>query len=167
MQQKTGTQVNSTDIFGKQYDVDTSELTWRPSAYAIVLKDKKIMLVKHNGKYHLPGGGMELGESPEEAVLREFTEETGLRAINPDLLGITSTFFTYEEIDTHEHRHVESLLIYFKCDLTGDEPQAIELDEYEKLYNHEFEWVAVSEIDTITVGTTVDWRHIVKKAIAL
>lgn len=160
------TQVQSTDIFGKHYQVDPRELTWRPAAYAIVTQGKNILLVKHNGKYHLPGGGMEFGESPNEGVLREFTEETGLRAADPILIDIVNTFFTFEEIETHELRHVQSLLMYFKCTVTDDAPQVVQLDEYEKLYNHEFERVPVDQLDDIIVGTTVDWRDIVKKAVA-
>ncbi|HNR31869.1 MAG TPA: NUDIX hydrolase [Candidatus Hydrogenedentes bacterium] len=42
------------------------------------------------GEWSLPGGFMEIGETPEETVLREIQEETGLEARNPKLLGIRS-----------------------------------------------------------------------------
>lgn len=41
----------------------------------------------------LPGGGIEPGEPPEEAILREMEEETGFTVINPRLVG------TYEPIN--------------------------------------------------------------------
>jgi len=42
------------------------------------------------GEWSLPGGFMELGETPQETILRELLEETGLRGQNPKLLGIST-----------------------------------------------------------------------------
>lgn len=40
------------------------------------------------GEWSLPGGFIELGETTEEAVLRELREETNLRATRAQLLGV-------------------------------------------------------------------------------
>ena len=51
----------------------------RPSAKAIILKDGKVLL-NYLAKYdcfEFPGGGIEKGESPEQALQREVAEETG------------------------------------------------------------------------------------------
>lgn len=50
---------------------------------AVVLVDGRIVLVKRaheplRGEWNLPGGGVELGETLEEACAREVLEETGL-----------------------------------------------------------------------------------------
>ncbi len=42
----------------------------------------------HEGKWNGLGGKFELGESPEECVVREIREESGLTIIKPDLRGI-------------------------------------------------------------------------------
>ncbi|HEV7756201.1 MAG TPA: NUDIX hydrolase [Mycobacteriales bacterium] len=42
----------------------------------------------------LPGGGVDHGEHPAGALVREFAEETGLAARVGDLLGVYSTHFT-------------------------------------------------------------------------
>tara|TARA_Y100001970_G_scaffold121994_1_gene151243 strand:+ start:10646 stop:11098 length:453 start_codon:yes stop_codon:yes gene_type:complete len=40
------------------------------------------------GKYAFPGGFVDYGEDPEDAVLREMLEETGVRGTNPRVLHI-------------------------------------------------------------------------------
>lgn len=42
------------------------------------------------GEWSLPGGFMELDETPEETILRELLEETNLRGRNPKYLGISA-----------------------------------------------------------------------------
>ena len=61
----------------------------RSRSVAIVIRDGKILMEKvhffERDFVTLPGGGIEEGETPEEAVLRELSEETGLtgRIIRP------------------------------------------------------------------------------------
>jgi 8-oxo-dGTP diphosphatase len=50
---------------------------------AAIFRDGKVLIVRRarppaNGLYTLPGGGVELGETLEEAVIREVKEETAL-----------------------------------------------------------------------------------------
>jgi 8-oxo-dGTP diphosphatase len=55
----------------------------RPAAFGVVDRDGRIALVqvKKEGQapfYDLPGGAVDPGETPAEAVVREFAEEAGL-----------------------------------------------------------------------------------------
>ena len=52
----------------------------------------------HEGKWNGLGGKLEAGESPEECVIREVYEESGLTIKNPKLKGII-TFPKFNEID--------------------------------------------------------------------
>ena len=61
----------------------------------VIIKDGKILLIKRKnepfkGRWALPGGFVEYGETVEEAVLREVKEETGLDAEIKKLVGVYS-----------------------------------------------------------------------------
>ncbi len=58
-------------------------LNSKPTVGAIILKNRKLLLVKRNwhpfkGLWQLPGGFMEYGERPEEALRREIREELNM-----------------------------------------------------------------------------------------
>ncbi len=67
-----------------------------PAACAVALdKDLRLLLVKRSvppqkGFWCLPGGFMELFETPEKTALRELEEETGLKGKIELLLGVSS-----------------------------------------------------------------------------
>ncbi len=62
-------------------------------AIAVLDENGKILLVKRGvepglGKWSLPGGYINLGETPHQACIRELYEETNLRANNLKLVGV-------------------------------------------------------------------------------
>jgi len=53
--------------------------SYRVSAKGLILMDGKVLLVrKSNGDWSLPGGRLEEGEAPENAMMREVLEETDI-----------------------------------------------------------------------------------------
>jgi 8-oxo-dGTP diphosphatase len=71
----------------------------RLAAYALVVRDQAILLTRNatppqEGAWSLPGGGVDHGEPPADAVVREVREETGLTAAVGDLLGVHDEHFT-------------------------------------------------------------------------
>ncbi|MFH1447949.1 MAG: NUDIX hydrolase [Candidatus Micrarchaeota archaeon] len=65
------------------------------NAYLVISGRGKLLLLKRfNDIWEFPGGGVEFGEHPKDSAIRETREETGLKAKNPKLIGITSATFT-------------------------------------------------------------------------
>ena len=79
---------------------------WRPAAVAVVLladdegracfllTRRAAGLRAHATQWALPGGGIDAGESPEQAALRELWEEVGLRLREEQVLGLLDDYGT-------------------------------------------------------------------------
>lgn len=53
----------------------------RPGAYALITDSRKLVgVIRSKGQYFLPGGGIEVGETAEDALIRELREELGWTA---------------------------------------------------------------------------------------
>lgn len=69
------------------------------AAYAWVVRDEAALLTRisgrghHVGQWTLPGGGIDHGEHPRDAVVREVYEETGLHAEVGALLDVHHSHF--------------------------------------------------------------------------
>lgn len=66
---------------------------WGKSVSGVLINDGKVLLARHtygsgNGKLIIPGGYINVGESPEQAIAREFMEETGVLVKPERIIGI-------------------------------------------------------------------------------
>lgn len=69
--------------------------TLRPGAYAILPRDGAVLLTYESGpepEIQLPGGGIDPGENPVQALHREVFEETGWHIARPRRLGAFRRF---------------------------------------------------------------------------
>lgn len=88
------------DWHGNEYDLpDGRTYSWRPSAYAAIVNDNKLLCVKPSwiDRWELPGGEIELHEGLLEAVVREVYEETGysVKCNDETPIYMTHGFFLY------------------------------------------------------------------------
>ncbi|MFJ9033129.1 NUDIX hydrolase [Streptomyces sp. NPDC102274] len=70
-------------------------MSFRLAAYAVCVEDGCVLLARYvppkgESSWTLPGGRVEHGEDPFDAVIREVAEETGCDAVVERLLGVDS-----------------------------------------------------------------------------
>lgn len=90
------------------------------SSACILNSEGKILLQKRSDfkdSWGFPGGALELGESAQEALLREVQEETGLRVKIENLIGVyTKYFLEYPNGDK-----AQIIVFFFLCTILGGE----------------------------------------------
>ena len=96
----------------------------RVAAYAVTCDDEGRLLLCHIAPsvgvgdiWTLPGGGLEFGEPPQVAVLRELAEETGYTGELDGLLGVSDRVFQGE--DGTERLH--AIRILYRVTIVGGE----------------------------------------------
>ena len=108
------------------------------NAYVILFNDDRILLLKRkNGLWEFPGGGVNWGEHPEKAAIREVREETSLQPEQLEFIGVTSA--TYEKEGNEKH----SVYLVYKAKTSGGEP--IMAGEHS-----EYRWLTVNELKLIS-----------------
>ncbi len=91
----------------------------------LVYKGDQVLLVHsdHRG-WEFPGGQMELGETPFQAVVREIREEAGITARVVRLVGVYSSLSTRKGYGPWEGQNLPPILnLDFVCEYVCGEPQ--------------------------------------------
>ena len=91
----------------------------RPSTNGFILNARGEVLLQRrsdNGFWGMPGGGVDIGESVEQEVLREVFEETGLRVRMKRLVGIYSDPNLYSIMSYPNGGVVHYVTILFECE---------------------------------------------------
>lgn len=134
-------------------------------AYGIIIKDEKILLIKkvtgpYDGKLDLPGGTIEFGEKPEEALKRELKEETGIEIKDYQLYdadSVTIEWYNQEElIQTHHigifykiSEYTNEVRKNIKIDSQNDDSLGAEFYEIKNLNKSELSSIAILELEKL------------------
>ena len=115
---------------------------------AVIICDSKILLERRKnepgkGKWSIPGGLVELGESVEETVIREVVEETSLEVQEPMLIDVVDDV-TRDENDEIKYHFV--IIDYF-VRLKGGMPKA-------SSDAAELKWVQLSGVENYDLTKT-------------
>lgn len=144
--------VTCEDIEGNKFEVKISDLIFRPAVYGIIIKDKKILLSKQWDGYDFPGGGIELGEDTQDALVREVKEETGMDVKPLKIQYCSNSFFKLP----FKGNFVHSIHMYYQCEVTGGELSMEFFDENEVRYADHPEWVDLDQVPKIKIYSSVD-----------
>jgi len=133
------------DCHGNEHELPEGRtFSRRPSAYALIEKDNKILLIK--GKQHrlweLPGGGINPGELILEGLIREVFEETGYKVSAKASLPfhIGENLFYAQDVD----EYWQVIPMVFKAELTDENQETKHIDFKNEI--SEIKWVKLQEL---------------------
>lgn len=132
---------------------------WIPVVAGFIKKDGKILIGQRPvdnslaGQWEFPGGKIELGETPEQALTRELNEELGIEAEVGDL-KLTCT---------HTYGEVGILILFYEIKYWKGEPKAKHHMMLEWIYPEELKVRTIPEanrkiLDRIFQALGVPWR---------
>ncbi len=122
--------------------VPVKDLEFRPTAYAIIVHENKILLVntRSTNKLFFPGGAIEKGETPEQALQREVLEEAGIGIQIKELFKVHTSFFYYDPWNEAFH-NISAIYI---CDTDTTEVTSKNNDTSDEAEKPR--WVALNEV---------------------
>jgi ADP-ribose pyrophosphatase YjhB (NUDIX family) len=129
---------------GERFEAPVEGMRFRPGVYGVIVQDGKILLARQWEGYDFSGGGVNLGEKIEDALVREIKEETGFVVKPKELLACVDDFHKM----TFGDGFVQSIQIYYSCDIISGELSKDNFDagQFEDKYMEMAEWVDLSAI---------------------
>jgi 8-oxo-dGTP pyrophosphatase MutT (NUDIX family) len=117
----------------------------RKAVRALIYDNSRILLIYSpiNSDYKLPGGGIEVNETPETALYREIHEECGLNLKNIiTKIGLINEYRKPKE-DFLDYFKMEST--YYLCETIDNFFKEQKLDNYERDLQFKPVWISIEE----------------------
>lgn len=132
--------------------------TPKVDARGAIFQDDRVLLVRERDdqKWTLPGGWIDVGESPSQAVEREVFEESGYQSKAVKLAAL---------YDRNKHSHTPGLFhsykLFFLCELIGGAPQpSIETDAIDFFPVQALPELSLSRVIPSQIARLYDhWQH--------
>lgn len=121
------------------FNIDNKKFNYR--VCAIIISNGKILAMHddHSPYYYLPGGRVKMGETAEQAIIREIQEELNIKSEIIRPLWLNQAYFNedVDKIDFHE------ICIYFLMDVSGTDifEKGSKFSLMEKNHINSFEWL--------------------------
>ncbi len=128
-----------------------NERTFKLRVSGLIIKEGKVLLLEMDdaGFFCLPGGHVELGETTEEAMIREMKEETEKDTYIKKYLGNIENFFLNKRnVNVHEIAYY--YLMDFKEDIPIKDIVRME-DDHGVAVKLNFKWFDLKEIANINL----------------
>ena len=109
----------------------------------IIIKDGALLVLRSKGKdtFYAPGGKLDSGETPKQALCRELQEEVSIAVKEDDL-----TLFGRFEAPAHDKDGITlDMDVFFVNDYSGEVVASNEIEECQ--------WVESSNVDDIAIST--------------
>jgi ADP-ribose pyrophosphatase YjhB (NUDIX family) len=131
---------------------DAPRRVTRVGAYALCSRGDEILLSRiapgatatSDGMWTLPGGGVEFGEHPRDAALRELTEETGLAGEIVDLAEVDSWSGHLDDPRDGSALDFHAIRILYRVNVIGGELR-VEVDGS----SDACAWVAAGDLESL------------------
>lgn len=135
-----------------------SKVFKRTAVRGIIERDGKFLIIfSKYGDHKFPGGGMNVGETLEETLIREVQEETGYAVV---LDSMKVWLKVYEKRKGEYDNLLEMESYYYFCEVE-ENPGHRNLDEYEKEYDYQVKWLRLEDViarnESIEANENIPW----------
>ncbi|MEQ6900634.1 NUDIX domain-containing protein [Nocardioides sp. YIM 152588] len=141
--------VPTVSLVGDALEVYQIRRRQRAAAYGCVIRGDQILLTRTSalapdpGTWHLPGGGIDHGENPEQTVVRELWEECGLTGRTEGLLTVVDHHFAGTAPDGREE-DFHAIGIIYRASVDPGEPRVVEVGGTTDAAG----WVPIADIES-------------------
>jgi 8-oxo-dGTP pyrophosphatase MutT (NUDIX family) len=146
---------SSPELFWKELFLPVFKLI--PAAGGVVIRDEKLLFIIRSGKWDLPKGKIDAGETAHEAAIREVKEECGIggHQITKDLM---STYHIFKS--SYKETYGQWILketFWFEMSYSGIENGTPQIDENIT----KIRWFKRNELDEVVANTYENLKSVI------